>query len=36
MSVDKNNYASLHIQIKNGAYIHHETEEELFTRIKIQ
>lgn len=35
MCVDKNNHASLQVQIKNGAYIHHETEE-IFTRIKIQ
>lgn len=35
MSVHKNNPASLQVQIKNGAYIHHEDEKEYFTRIKI-
>lgn len=34
MSVDKNNTASLKAQIKNGAYIHHENDNEYFTRIK--
>ena len=33
MSVHKNNPASLRVQIKNGAYIHHENETEYFTRI---
>lgn len=34
MSVHKNNPASLQIQKKNGAYIHHEDDKEFFTRIK--
>ena len=34
MSVDKNNPASLRVQIKNGAYIHHEDDKEFYTRIK--
>lgn len=34
MSVHKDNPASLRVQIKNGAYIHHEDEEEYYTRIK--
>ncbi|MDO4778732.1 MAG: GNAT family N-acetyltransferase [Tissierellia bacterium] len=34
MSVNKYNIASLRTQIKNGAYIHHENEEQYFTRIK--
>lgn len=34
MSVHKNNPASLRVQLKNGAYIHHEDEEEFYTRIK--
>lgn len=33
MSVSKKNPASLRVQIKNGAYIHHEDEEEYYTRI---
>lgn len=33
MSVNKDNPASLRVQIKNGAYIHHENEKEYFTRI---
>ena len=33
MSVNKDNPASLKVQIKNGAYIHHENETEYFTRI---
>lgn len=36
MSVHKNNPASLRVQEKNGAYIHHEDEEEYYTRIKRQ
>lgn len=36
MSVNKNNPASLRVQIKNGAYIHHENEEEYFTRINAE
>lgn len=34
MSVYKNNPASLQVQKKNGAYIHHEDDEEFYTRIK--
>ena len=34
MSVHKDNPASLKVQIKNGAYVHHEDEKELYTRIK--
>lgn len=34
MSVHKDNTASLKVQLKNGAYIHHEDEEEFYTRIK--
>lgn len=34
MSVHKNNPASLRVQQKNGAYIHHEDEVEFYTRIK--
>ena len=34
MSVHKDNPASLRVQIKNGAYIHHEDEREFYTRIK--
>jgi predicted acetyltransferase len=33
MSVHKDNPASLRVQIKNGAYIHHEDEKEFYTRI---
>lgn len=33
MSVNKDNPASLRVQMKNGAYIHHENEKEYFTRI---
>lgn len=32
-SVDKDNPASLKVQMKNGAKIHHENETEYFTRI---
>ena len=35
MSVDKTNPASLKVMLNNGAYIHHENEEEYFTRIKL-
>lgn len=35
MSVNKDNPASLRVQIKNGAYIHHENETEYFTRINL-
>lgn len=34
MSVSKTNLASLKVQLKNGAYIHHENDHEIFTRIK--
>jgi hypothetical protein len=34
MSVHKDNPASLRVQIKNGAYVHHEDEKEFYTRIK--
>lgn len=34
MSVHKDNPASLRVQIKNGAYIHHEDDVEFYTRIK--
>ena len=34
MSVHKDNPASLRVQMKNGAYIHHEGEQEIYTRIK--
>lgn len=35
MSTRKSNAASLRVQLKNGAYIHHEDEEEYYTRVKI-
>ena len=35
MSVRKDNPASLKVQMKNGAYIHHEDEREFYTRIKF-
>lgn len=35
MSVRKDNEASLKVQLKNGAYIHHEDDKEYYTRIKI-
>lgn len=34
LSVHKENSASLQVQLKNGAYIHHEDEQEYYTRIK--
>ena len=34
MSVHKDNPASLQVQLKNGAYIHHEDDKEYYTRIK--
>ncbi len=34
MSVHKDNPASLQVQKKNGAYIHHEDAKEFYTRIK--
>ena len=33
MSVNKDNPASLRVMIKNGAYIHHESDTQYFTRI---
>ena len=33
MSVNKNNPKSLNVQLRNGAYIHHENDCEYFTRI---
>ncbi len=35
MSVHKDNPASLQVQLKNGAYIHHEDDKEYYTRIKL-
>ncbi|SEI52666.1 Predicted acetyltransferase [Lachnospiraceae bacterium A10] len=35
MSVNKDNPASLRVQMKKGAYIHHENDEEYFTRIDV-
>ena len=35
MSVRKDNPASLKVQMKNGAYIHHEDERKLYTGIKF-
>ena len=34
MSVRKENPASLRVQVKNGAYVHHEDETHFYTRIK--
>ena len=34
MSVNKQNLASLKVQTKNGAYVHHEDEENYYTRIR--
>ena len=36
MACYKTNEASLKTQMKHGAYIHHEDEEEFYTRIKIK
>ena len=36
LSVNKDNRASLKVQQKNGAYIHHENDNEFFTRIKLE
>ena len=36
LSVHKNNLASLNVQKKNGAYIHHENEAEYFTWIPLK
>ena len=35
LSVNKTNPASLQVMLKNGAYIHHEDEEEYYTRIPL-
>ena len=35
MSVSRQNPASLRVQLKNGAFIHHEDEKEYYTRIKL-
>ena len=35
MSVNKDNPASLRVQLKNGAYIHHDNDTEYFTRINM-
>lgn len=35
MSVHKDNPASLQVQLKNGAYIHHEDDKKYYTRIKL-
>lgn len=34
MSVNKKNNASIRVQLKNGAVIHHEDDEEYYTRIR--
>lgn len=34
LSVHKDNLPSLKVQLKNGAYIHHQDDKEYFTRIK--
>ena len=36
MASHKDNPDSLHVQLANGAYIHHEDEEEVYTRIPIK
>ncbi|MCR5095010.1 MAG: GNAT family N-acetyltransferase [Lachnospiraceae bacterium] len=36
LSVNKDNEASLKVQLNNGAYIHHENDEEYFTRIPLE
>lgn len=35
LSVGKENLASLRVQLKNGAYIHHQDGEKYYTRIKL-
>lgn len=35
LSCHKNNPASLRVQLKRGAYIHHEDDEEYYTRIPL-
>lgn len=36
MASRKDNPASLHVQLANGAYIHHDDEEEVYTRLPIK
>ena len=36
LSVSKNNRPSLKVQQKNGAYIHHESDQKFFTRIPLR
>ena len=36
MASHKDNPASLHVQLANGAYIHHDDEEEVYTRLPIK
>lgn len=36
MASHKDNPASLHVQLANGAYIHHDEEEEVYTRLPIK
>jgi predicted acetyltransferase len=36
LSVHKDNPASLRVQLKNGAIVHHEDDKEFFTRIRIR
>ncbi|MCR5676122.1 MAG: GNAT family N-acetyltransferase [Lachnospiraceae bacterium] len=35
LSVNRDNEASLKVQLKNGAVIHHESDTEYFTRIRL-
>lgn len=35
LDVNKDNPASLQVQLKNGAYIHHEDEKKYYTRIAL-
>lgn len=36
LSVNKQNPASLHVMLANGAYIHHEDEDHYYTRIPLK
>lgn len=36
LSLHADNPASLKVQLKNGAHIHHRTDSEIFTRIKLR
>ena len=36
LSCNRNNPASLRVMLKNGAYIHHEDDEEYYTRIPLK